>query len=158
MNIQDFLPQSLFMKVVGWLIIVTIVVGSLWLATNHFENVGYQRRVAEDATQRNKDLEAASLVTHQLQTKLDGAKNELNIARQKLENLSANNTVLVTSLRESITAYNGNLSNDSKQALVERVATLSSVLEECTIEYSDVASKADAYAADLKMMQDSWPE
>ena len=158
MSIQDFMPQSLFMKVVGWLIVAGVITGSLWLIVNHFENVGYQKRVAEDTLQINQQLKESSIRTQQLQTKLDGAKNELNIARQKLETLSANNTVLVTSLRESITAYNGNLSNDSKQALVERVATLSSVLEECTIEYSDVASKADAYAADLKMMQDSWPE
>jgi chromosome segregation ATPase len=158
MNISDLAPQSLFLKVVGWLVVVAIVVGSLWATANHFESVGYQKRVAEDTTQRNKDLEAAAIATHQLQTQLDEAQHELNIAKQRLATLSANNVVLSNRLRESIATYNGNLSNDSKQALVERVTTLSDVLGECTSRYAEVAAKADTYAADLKMMEDAWPK
>ena len=33
--------------------------GAGWALANHFENVGYQKRVAEDAVQLNKDLIAA---------------------------------------------------------------------------------------------------
>ena len=158
MNLSDLAPQSLLLKVVGWLVVVAVVVGSLWAITNHFENVGYQKRVAEDTAQRNKDLEVAAVATHQLQAKLDKAQDELNTAKQKLATLSASNAVLANRLRESIATYNGNLSNDSKQALIERVTTLSDVLTACTREYAEVASKADAYAADLKMMQESWPK
>jgi len=158
MNIPDFTPQSLLMKVIAWLAVIAIVIGSLWATANHFENVGYEKRKAEDTVQINKDLIAAKTKTAALQTQLDEAQNVLNLQKQKLAAINARNVELSNSLRQQLATFNAGLSNDSKQTLISRVDTLSDVLGECTSRYTEVAGKADAYAADLKMMQEAWPK
>jgi len=158
MNISDFTPQSLLMKVIAWLAVIAIVIGSLWATANHFENVGYEKRKAEDTVQLNKDLIAAKTKTAALQTQLDEAQNVLNLQKQKLAAINARNVELSNSLRQQLATFNAGLSNDSKQTLISRVDTLSDVLGECTSRYTEVAGKADAYAADLKMMQEAWPK
>ena len=157
MNLSDLNPQTLLMKVIAWLAVIAIVAGSLWATANHFENVGYEKRKAEDVVQLNKDLIAAKTKTAALQTQLNEAQNELNIQKQRMAAINARNIELSNSLREGLATFNRGLSNDSKQTLISRVDTLSDVLGECTSRYTEVAAKADAYAADLKMMQDSWP-
>jgi len=158
MNISDLNPQSIVFKLIAIAISILIIVGTVYEAINHYENVGYQRRVSEEDVQRNKDLELAAIQTRKLQSQLDEAQHELSVTKQRLATLSANSVVLSNRLRDSITQYNSGLSNYSKQALIERVNTLSNVFGECTSQYTEVAAKADTYAADLKMMQDSWPK
>lgn len=158
MTLSDFNPQTLAFKAIAILVSVLLLCGAVYELINHYENVGYQRRVAEEDVQRNKDLEAAAIKTRALQSQLDEAQYELSITKQKLATLTASNVVLANRLRDSLTKYNSNLSNDSKQALIERVNSLSDVLGECTSRYTEVAAKADSYTADLKMMQDSWPK
>jgi len=158
MTLSDFNPQTLAFKAIAILVAMLLLCGTVYELINHYENVGYQRRVAEEDVQRNKDLEAAAIKTRALQSQLDEAQYELSITKQKLATLTASNVVLANRLRDSLAQYNSNLSNDSKQALIERVNSLSDVLGECTSRYTEVAAKADSYTADLKMMQDSWPK
>ena len=158
MNITDLAPQSLLLKMVAWLAIAAVVVGSLWAITNHFENVGYEKRKAEDMAQFNKDLIAAKNQTAVLQSQVDKATYELTQSKAALAKTSAVNRDLSNRLREQLSSFNAGLSNDSKQTLIDRINTLSDVLSECTSQYSEVATKADSYAADSKMMQESWPK
>ena len=158
MNILDFTPQSLLLKVIAWLAIAVVVIGSLWAIANHFENVGYEKRKAEDMAQFNKDLIAAKNQTAVLQSQVDKATYELTQSKAALAKTSAVNRDLSNRLREQLSSFNAGLSNDSKQTLIDRINTLSDVLSECTSQYSEVATKADSYAADSKMMQESWPK
>lgn len=158
MNISDLTPQSLLLKVVAWLAIIAIVVGGLWATANHFENVGYEKRKAQDMVQLNKDLIAAKNQTATLQSKVDQANYELTQTKAALAKTSATNRDLSNRLREQLVAFNTGLSNDSKQTLIDRVNALSDILSECTSRYTEVATKADSYAADSKMMQESWPK
>ena len=158
MNLSDLTPQSLLLKVIAWLAIVAIVAASLWATANHFENVGYDKRKAEDMVQLNKDLIAAKNQTAVLQSQVDKATYELTQSKAALAKTAATNHDLSNRLREQLNSFNAGLSNDSKQALIDRINTLSDVLSECTSRYSEVATKADTYAADSKMMQESWPK
>lgn len=158
MNLLDLLPQSLFLRVAGWLLVVAVVVGSLWAITNHFENVGYQKRVAEEQVQQNIDLQIAAGVTQELQSKLNKAQYELSISKQKLSALSNDNRRISNSLRDSIAGYNRNLPDYSREALTDRINALGSVFSECTSQYVEVARKADSYVGELKMMQEAWPK
>ncbi len=130
----------------------------LYGTADHFENVGYQRRAAEDEVQRNKDLQAAAIKTNELQHRLNEAQNELLIQKQNLAVLTANNSALVSKLRSSLAAYNSNLSNDSRKALEDRIQTLTTVVAECTTEYSTLAKHADNTELDLQMFDKSWPK
>ena len=158
MNITDLTPQSLLLKVVAWLAVIAIVVGSLWATANHFENVGYEKRKAEDMVQFNKDLIAAKNQTAILQSQVDKAYYDLAQSKAVLAKTSATNRDLSNRLREQLSAFNSSLPNDSKQALIDRTVALSKSFLECSSQLTEVARQADAYAADLKMMQEAWPK
>ena len=158
MNITDLIPQSLLLKVVAWLAVITIVVGSLWATARHFENVGYQKRKAEDMLQLNKELIQAKNQTAVLQSQVDKAYYELSQTQASLAKTAATNRDLSNRLRNGLSSYNRGLSDDSKQALIDRINALSEILGDCTDRYTEVATKADSYAADLKMMQEAWPK
>ena len=137
---------------------IALVGAVLYGTANHFENIGYQRRISEEQAQGIKDLKAAAEKTKELQHQLNEAQNELIIQKQKLAALTTNNSQLVSKLRESTTTYNLSLSYYSRQALEKRVETLTTVVTECTAEYSALAGHADASELDLQMYDKSWPK
>lgn len=150
--------MSIWWKIGSAAIALLLVLGALYGTAKHFEGIGYQKRISEEQEQGIKDLKAAALETQQLQHKLNEARNELTTQRQKLATLTNNNNLLASQLRESATKYNLNLSYYSRQALEKRVQTLSTVVTECTAEYSTVAAYADAAELDLQMFEKSWPK
>jgi GTPase involved in cell partitioning and DNA repair len=149
---------SIWWKIGGAAIAVLSIVGALYGATKHYENIGYQKRISEEQAQGIKDLKTAAIETQNLQQKLNEARNELIIQKQKLATLTAGNNLLVSQLRESTSKYNLNLSYYSRQTLEKRVETLSTVVAECTAEYSALARSADATELDLQMFDKSWPK
>lgn len=157
MNISDFAPQSLLFKVVAWLAIIAGVAIVLTATARHFENVGYQRRAAEDQVTINKALIEAAKKTQELQTKLSEADNARTKAEQTLLNTVSANRAIVGSMRKQLDAYNADLSHQSPSALIARIDTLSDVFGECTSRYTEVAAKADGHAADAVMLQRAWP-
>lgn len=158
MNISDFTPQSLLMKVAGWLIVIGIVLFGLWAAANHFENIGYQKAKNEYTAQALKDTQAARVREQQLQTRLNEAENARSKAENALLASAIANRNSVNQLRQQLDATNRNLSSYSSTALAARVTALSGVLEECTSRYSELATKADGHVADIKLMEDAWPK
>jgi chromosome segregation ATPase len=158
MNLSQFAPQSLLMKLIAWVLLITFIAGSLWGLAKHFENVGYDRRVNEEQLQLNKDLAQAAAKTQFLQTKLNEAQHELNLARQRITILTSTNNALAGKLRTSLALYNSNLSNDSRQTLEKRIQTLSTVVQECTDRYTALAGHADAIELDLDLFDKSYPK
>jgi len=156
-SISDFTPQSLLFKVIAWLIVIGVVVGALVYTADHFEKVGYDRRVAEDQVNINKALIEAAKKTQELQTKLTEANDARTKAEQTLLNTVNANRALVGGLRKQLDTYNADLSNQPPSALVARIDTLSDVLGECSSRYTEVAAKADGHAADALMLQKAWP-
>jgi predicted RNase H-like nuclease (RuvC/YqgF family) len=150
--------MSIWMKIGAVVAGVALVVALLYGTANHFENVGYERRISEEQAQGIKDLKAAALQTQQLQHQLNEAQNELIIQKQKLATLTSTNNQLVSRLRESTAKYNLNLSYYPRQALEKRVETLTTVVSECTAEYSSLAAHADTSELDLQMYDKSWPK
>jgi predicted RNase H-like nuclease (RuvC/YqgF family) len=149
---------SIWWKIGGAIIAVLAVVGCLYGITKHYENIGYERRISEEQAQGIKDLKAAAEKTKELQHQLNEAQNELIIQKQKLATLTSTNNQLVSRLRESTAKYNLNLSYYSRQALEKRVETLTTVVSECTAEYSALAAHADTSELDLQMYEKSWPK
>lgn len=146
------------LKLIAYAASAAIIIFAGWFFANHFENQGYQKRVSEEQSHQNVELQAAATETQKLQSQLNKAQNELAQYKQKLADLSADNQRLSNGLRYSITSYNSHLPDYSREALVNRINTLSYVFSECTSEYVEVARKADSYIGDLKMMQEAWPK
>ena len=158
MILTDLNPQTLLMKVVAWLAIIGLVIFGLWATADHFENVGYQKAKNEYTAQALKDTQAARLKEQTLQTKLNEAQNARSKAENALLASAVANRNAVNQLRQQLDTTNRNLSSYSSAALAARVTTLSTVLEECTSQYIELATKADGHVADLKLMEDAWPK
>ena len=157
MNLSDFTPQSLLFKVIAWVAVVTFVCGMLVAIANHFENVGYQRRVAEDEKTLVVELKAAAAKTLELQTKLNEAQNELAKAQADLLALTISNRNTVGQLRSQLDTYNRSLSSASREALSDRVAILSGIVEECSASIVEVARAGDASNDQVIMLESAWP-
>ncbi len=149
---------SLQIKIIGIVLGVVILIGGAWALANHFENVGYQKRVAEDTVQLNKDLIAAKAKSTELQGKLDKALYDLAQSKINLDKTTSYNRLVVSGLRDQLNAYNGSLSNNSREALQNRITALSTVVQECTSEYAALAEHADKTELDLQTIESSWPK
>ena len=158
MNISDFTPQSLLFKVIAWVGIVGVVIGSLFALSNHFESIGYDRRVAEDQVSLNKDLIESKDQTKALQHQLNEAQDELSKAKSSLLALNNSNRNALDQLRSSFNTFNGNLSGNTREALNLRIGTLSNVVTDCSARLVEVANDADTRAAEVMMLEKAWPK
>jgi len=119
---------------------------------------GYDQAKAQYTAQALKDSEQARIKEQLLQTKLNEAQNARQKAESNLLRLAITNRNIVGQLHQQLDTANSHLSSYSRSALVARIDTLSNVFEQCTSRYSDLATKADGHAADVQLMQDSWPK
>lgn len=158
MNLSDFTPQSLIFRVVGWIAIVGLVVGALYATTKHFEQVGYDQRVSEDQVNLNKDLIEAKAKTQALQHQLNEAQNELSKAKSDLLALTLVNRSYVGKLRDSFNTFDSSMSSQSREALIKRIASLDSVVADCSARLVEVANDADTAIAETKMFEKAWPQ
>jgi len=158
MNLSDFTPQSLLFKVLAWLAIAGIVIGSLVATANHFESVGYDRRVAEDQVNLNKDLIEAKAQTQNLQHQLNEAQNELSKAKSNLLAITLVNRSYVGKLRDSFNTFDSGMSSQSREALIKRIASLDAVVADCSARLVEVANDADTAIAEVQMLEKAWPK
>lgn len=158
MNLTDFTPQSLLFKVAGWVAIIGLVCITLYAVANHFESIGYQKRVAEDEIQFNKELIASKSQTQILQHQLNEAQNALSKARSTLYTLNTDNRNAVNGLRSNFNTFNSSLPIDTRETLTRRIASLSTVVEDCSARLIEVANDADAAIAEVQMFQNAWPK
>ncbi|QWD55174.1 hypothetical protein [Polynucleobacter paneuropaeus] len=158
MNLSDLTPQSLIFKVVGWIAIIGLIVGALYATTMHFEQVGYDRRISEDQINLNKDLIEAKSKTQNLQHQLNEAQNELSKAKSDLLALTLTNRSYVGKLRDSFNTFDSSVSSQSREALIKRIASLDSVVADCSARLIEVASDADTAIAETKMLEKAWPQ
>ena len=158
MNISDFTPQSLLLKVMAWLAIAAIVISSLVMTAKHFESVGYDRRVAEDQVNLNKDLLESKAKSQDLQHQLNEAQDELSKAKSRLLALNNSNRNALDQLRSGFNTFNGNLSSNSREALNLRIGTLSNVVADCSSRLIEVANDADTRTAEVMMLEKAWPK
>jgi len=158
MNLSDFTPQSLLFKVLAWLAIAGIVIGSLVATANHFESVGYDRRVAEDQVSLNQDLIVSKDKTQSLQHQLNEAQNDLAKAKSSLFTLNSANRNALDQLRSGFNTFNGGMSSNSREAIVKRIASLNNVVEDCSARLAEVANDADTAIAEVQMFEKAWPK
>ncbi|CAB4121560.1 hypothetical protein UFOVP14_32 [uncultured Caudovirales phage] len=158
MNISDFTPQSMLFKVIAWVGIVGIVIGSLFALSNHFESIGYDRRVAEDQVSLNKDLIDSKDKSQALQHQLNEAQNALAKAKSDLFALNNLNRNAINGLRSNFATFNGSLSIDTRETISKRISSLSNMVEDCSARLVEVANDADTAIAEIQMLEKAWPK
>lgn len=158
MNISDFTPQSLLFKVIAWVGLAGVVIASLFALANHFESIGYDRRVAEDQIQLNQELAQSATKAQALQSKLNEAQSELSQNKSRLAALNTSNRNNLNLLRGSSTSFNSGLSSNTREALTQRISSLSIVVDDCSTRLIEVANDADTAIAEIQMLSKAWPK
>ena len=158
MNISDFTPQSLLLKVIAWVGIIGVVIGSLFALAHHFESIGYNKRVGEDQVNLNKELVISKDQSKALQHQLNEAQNDLSKTKSTLAAISNSNRITTDQLRSSFNTFNGNLPSNTREALSRRISSLSNVVEDCSARLTEVANDADTAIAEVQMLEKAWPK
>jgi hypothetical protein len=87
-------------------------------------------KAQNDAKQREADLLLASDAAH---NELDGMRSDISTMRAKL-------------------------ANATRDAAVERAASIGHVLQECAAAHQELARRCDGHVNDIRTMRDAWPK
>lgn len=122
------------------------------------QQIGYDRRVAED----NADLikaQAAALATERaLKHKLEDASHEATKREQVITRHAAAAGTAADQLRIALDTINrSRLPGDTAGAGDQRAGTLAELLGDCADRYRGVAEKADRHASDARTLIEAWP-
>lgn len=122
------------------------------------QQIGYDRRVAEDNAALIQAQAAALDVERQLTRKLEDARNAATQRDQTIARTAAAAGLAVDGLRHELDAYRRSLPADPARPGDPRAATLAELLGDCATSYRWLAEKADRHASDARTLSEGWPK
>lgn len=142
--------------------IAVVLVAALLFAWNwhidHERNIGYQKRVAEDAVQLNADLQAAREQTERMFRIHDKAIAEGAQREQALKNQLSSARAVSNGLRDDIAFYVSRLSESSCTTARAYADTGLRLLGACQERYIEVAAGAKGHLNDWRTLSEAWPK
>lgn len=93
-----------------------------------------------------------------MQNQLSGALNENAQLRQRNAADAATARNAVTGLQRQLDSYRTGLRAQPQSASNQQAATIADLFQQCSVEYQQMADTADGHAADVKLLQGSWPK
>jgi len=122
------------------------------------QQIGYDRRVAEDNAALIKAQADALDQERALNRKLETARNEATKRDQAIARTAAAAGLAVVGLRDELDAYRHSLPGDPASPSDQRAATLGELFGDCADRYRGVAEKAIRHASDVKTLSEGWPK
>lgn len=125
------------------------------------QQIGYDRRVAEDNAALIKAQQDALATERALNRKLEDARNEATIRDQVITRHAAAVGTAHQQLRvalDTIRSSANRLPGDPGAASDQRTGTLAQLLGDCADRYRGVAEKADRHASDVRTLSEGWPK
>jgi len=122
------------------------------------QQIGYDRRVAEDNAALIKAKEEALATERALNQKLEVARNEATKREQTITRNAAAAGLAVEQLRHELDADRDRLSGDPASPGNQRAATLAELFGDCAERYTGVAEKAVRHASDVRTLSEGWPK
>lgn len=147
--------------VIKALAVVVVVVGLIFgynVFVDHQRDIGYQKRVAEDAVQLNADLQAARAQTERLFRIYDKALVEGAQREQSLKSQLSNARAVSVSLRDDLAEYRSSMPQYSDATVRAYAETSLRLLGECQEQYLEVAALAQGHYNDWRTLSDAWPK
>ena len=143
-------------------LLIAAVIAAAVVAWNHFldyeQNIGYQKRVAEDAVQLNADLQAAREQTERMFRIHDKAIAEGAQREQALKTQLSSARAVSNSLRDDIAFYVSRLSEYSDATARAYADTGLRLLGACQERYIEVAAGAKGHLNDWRTVSEAWPQ
>ena len=152
---------SAYLRIAEALAALALVLGLCWGAhefLQHEQQIGYDRRVAEDKVAEAAAKDAALKTERSMQSKVDEAQNA-RIQQAQVNQVAADAaSAAADRLRVAASDLTRRVSADPGKAGADAAATLAQLLGECSDRYRDLARRADGHAADAKTLNDAWPD
>ena len=143
-------------------LLIAAVIAAAVVAWNHFldyeQNIGYQKRVAEDAVQLNAGLQAAREQTERMFRIHDKALAEGAQREQALKTQLSSARAVSNSLRDDIAFYVSRLSEYSDATARAYADTGLRLLGACQERYIEVAAGAKGHLNDWRTVSEAWPQ
>ena len=143
-------------------LLIAAVIAAAVVAWNHFldyeQNIGYQKRVAEDAVQLNAGLQAAREQTERMFRIHDKAIAEGAQREQALKTQLSSARAVSNSLRDDIAFYVSRLSEYSDATARAYADTGLRLLGACQERYIEVAAGAKGHLNDWRTVSEAWPQ
>lgn len=138
---------------------VAVALGFAWNGfIKHEQDIGYQKRVAEDAVQLNADLQAAREQTERMFRIHDKAIAEGAQREQALKTQLSSARAVSNSLRDDIAFYVSRLSEYSDATARAYADAGLRLLGACQERYLEVAAGAKGHLNDYRTLSEAWPQ
>ncbi len=122
------------------------------------QQIGYDRRVAEDNAALIQAQAAALDAERQLTRKLEDARNAATQRDQTIAHTAAAAGLAVDGLRHELDAYRRSLPADPGSPGDPRADAIAELFGDCASHYRDLAEKADRHASDARTLSEGWPK
>lgn len=150
--------NTLLIKAVASVVLVAALLFAWNWHIDHERNIGYQKRVAEDAVQLNADLQAAREQTERMFRIHDKAIAEGAQREQALKNQLSSARAVSNGLRDDIAFYVSRLSEYSDATARAYADTGLRLLGACQERYIEVAAGAKGHLNDWRTISEAWPK
>lgn len=148
----------LIAKAIAVALLVAGLIFGYNLFVDHQRDIGYQKRVAEDAVQLSADLQAAREQTERLFRIHDKALAEGAQREQALKTQLSSARAVSNSLRDDIAFYVSRLSEYSDATARAYADAGLRLLGACQERYRDVAAGAKGHLNDRQTLDEAWPQ
>lgn len=150
--------NTLLIKAVASVVLVAALLFAWNWHIDHERNIGYQKRVAEDAVQLNADLQAAREQTERMFRIHDKAIAEGAQREHDLKNQLSSARAVSNSLRDDLAEYRRRLSEYSDATARAYADTGLRLLGACQERYIEVAAGAKGHLNDWRTLSEAWPK
>ena len=148
----------LIAKAIAVALLVVALVFGFNVFVEHQRDIGYHKRVAEDAVQLNADLQAARANTERLWRVADKAIAEGAQREQALKTQLSSARAVSNSLRDDIAFYVSRLSEYSDATARAYADAGLRLLGACQERYIEVAAGAKGHLNDWRTVSEAWPK
>ena len=150
--------NELALKALATVILVAGLIFGFNIFVDHQRDIGYQKRVAEDAVQLNADLQAAREQTERMFRIHDKAIAEGAQREQALKTQLSGARAVSVGLRDDLAEYRRRLSESSVETCRAYADTGLRLLGACQERYRDVAAGAKGHLNDRQTLEEAWPQ
>lgn len=151
-------PYKLAIEIAVFGILAAGVIWCIHLYNDHQQTIGYQRAVAEYTAKLEQAKADAKAQEDIFRKQLEDANNAAAKREQTIRTSADAARAASASLSDALNNLRNSVPGATAASLANSVATLATVLGNCSERYRDVAEKADRHASDAQRILDSWPK